>query len=443
MADLTRKSLEDIRSWQQREEVQYVLGNPPSWIIKWGISFIAVGVFFCLTIGWVIEYPDTVAGQVRLYRERPPVAIVAPGGAQLQQLFVQDEQVIDSGAVLASFDPATNVKEVLAMEQFIEKLANVEGYYEWSVVSLPGWQQLGGLLPYYLGVQEQCKAFQYWIRQNRAAQQLALLEQQANSIKASQATLSIEQQTLKEVLGLAQKEYDRQQALYESGTISASTREEANKDFLEYVQQTERIRLQIEQAKQQEAQLRLEGLQLQLQLERDYQQYTRGVQEQLQQLRRELQQWKAKNLLLAPVAGRISMPQVWSQQQYFKNDQVLLSVIPPNDQDRIIGLIELPLRGSGKVLPGMDVRIRLDNFPAQEFGDIKGTIKSIAATPIDKNEEEAYILARVELPRKLKTTYEREIIFFQEMRGQASIITENRTVLERIFDKVLGAVARV
>jgi len=48
------------------------------------------------------------------------------------------------------------------------------------------------------------------------------------------------------------------------------------------------------------------------------------------------------------------------------------------------------------------------------------------------NSEGLYLLD-VELPKKLVTTYNKDIEFKQEMQGSAEIITEDLRLIERIF----------
>ena len=59
----------------------------------------------------------------------------------------------------------------------------------------------------------------------------------------------------------------------------------------------------------------------------------------------------------------------------------------------------------------------------------KGKVKSISIIP---NKEGLYIID-VELPKKLITSYNKEIDFKQEMRGTAEIITEDLRLIERFF----------
>ena len=67
------------------------------------------------------------------------------------------------------------------------------------------------------------------------------------------------------------------------------------------------------------------------------------------------------------------------------------------------------------------------------FGILKSTVTSISEVP----QGDAY-LVELTLDNGLKTTYGKSIPFRQEMRGAANIVTEERRVVERVFDTLLS-----
>lgn len=75
--------------------------------------------------------------------------------------------------------------------------------------------------------------------------------------------------------------------------------------------------------------------------------------------------------------------------------------------------------------------IRLDGYPRQEYGTIEGLLSSLSALP----QKEEY-LVEISLPNALHTSYGKSIPFRQEMAGQARIVTEERRIIERIFDRL-------
>lgn len=67
----------------------------------------------------------------------------------------------------------------------------------------------------------------------------------------------------------------------------------------------------------------------------------------------------------------------------------------------------------------------MENYPDTEFGVLAGTVAKIAA---DSNKDGFYYV-EVRLPKKLITSYNKEIPFKQEMFGPAEIVTENLRLL--------------
>ena len=94
----------------------------------------------------------------------------------------------------------------------------------------------------------------------------------------------------------------------------------------------------------------------------------------------------------------------------------------------------MPRRGAGKITAGMPVNIRLDGFPYQEFGAVKASVSQVSLVP----EVDGQYLVTVSMPDNMVTTYDKLVPFRQEMQGTANIITEERRIITRIFDKVLS-----
>ena len=64
---------------------------------------------------------------------------------------------------------------------------------------------------------------------------------------------------------------------------------------------------------------------------------------------------------------------------------------------------------------------------------VKGIIKSVSLVP----NEETY-LVEVTLPNGLVTNYGTKLVFFQEMKGEAEIITEDISLLQRILNPIIS-----
>lgn len=112
---------------------------------------------------------------------------------------------------------------------------------------------------------------------------------------------------------------------------------------------------------------------------------------------------------------------------------MIFTIIPKNNTDFIAKLKTLA-RNSGKIKIDQTVNIKLENYPDEEFGVIKGYIESISLIP----DNDGLYLIDVLLPPRLITSYDKEIIFKQEMKATAEIITEDLRLMERFFYRLRG-----
>jgi HlyD family secretion protein len=103
----------------------------------------------------------------------------------------------------------------------------------------------------------------------------------------------------------------------------------------------------------------------------------------------------------------------------------------------MVGKISLPTEGAGKVTKGNQVNIQFDNYPHLEYGMVKGIVSNISRVP-DKN----FYTVEVELPYGLRTYYGREILFHQNMQGQAEILTDKRRMLHRVLDPIKSSITK-
>lgn len=100
----------------------------------------------------------------------------------------------------------------------------------------------------------------------------------------------------------------------------------------------------------------------------------------------------------------------------------------------------MPTLGIGKIRIGMDANIYLDGFPKEEYGLLKAKVKKIALLPEAASQEPNNVNYFIELgiQNGMTTTYKKTIAFKQEMPGTAEIITENHSILDRIFNQLLN-----
>ncbi|MBK6931428.1 MAG: HlyD family efflux transporter periplasmic adaptor subunit [Saprospirales bacterium] len=158
------------------------------------------------------------------------------------------------------------------------------------------------------------------------------------------------------------------------------------------------------------------------------------LRQSLNTLRASLDKWKQTYLLVAPIDGLVSLNAgFFSEKQYVKQGEQILVIVPPKS-DIIIGRLLLPMTGSGKVRPGQRVILKLDSYPYFEFGTLRGIVISKSLVPKDNR----YAIL-ISLPDGLKTSFNRQIPFEQQLQGNAEIITEEKQFLQRLYEQVFAA----
>ena len=96
---------------------------------------------------------------------------------------------------------------------------------------------------------------------------------------------------------------------------------------------------------------------------------------------------------------------------------------------QIIGKIQLPSEGSGKVKAGQRVNISVTGYPYMEFGYLTGTVQSVSLLA----DEEGLYTVTVSLPQDLYTSYGKKLDFGGELTGTAQVLTDERSLTARLF----------
>lgn len=95
-------------------------------------------------------------------------------------------------------------------------------------------------------------------------------------------------------------------------------------------------------------------------------------------------------------------------------------------------MIKMKTTNSGKVATGQKVLIKLDNYRYQEYGIIEGKVQNISLTP----DKDGNYYVDIIIPKDLKTTYNKQLPFDKELKGNADIVTQDLRLIERFFYQI-------
>ena len=104
----------------ERAELNYFLGNPPSWLLRNGIIMVALFFGLLLALSYLIKYPDTVACRVVLTTENPPIRLMAQATGRISELLVKENESVEAGQILAVFENTADWHDVLWLETMLQ-----------------------------------------------------------------------------------------------------------------------------------------------------------------------------------------------------------------------------------------------------------------------------------------------------------------------------------
>lgn len=227
---------------------------------------------------------------------------------------------------------------------------------------------------------------------------------------------------------LAQNMYDRDSILYHGDAMIAAEFEESGSRYLQSLRTRETSGMSLLQAEMQLEQQKENLLDISKQAYDEEQKQRIELKNAVEQLEAQLSSWEQNYLFCSPVSGKITFMTVWSRNQNVQSGETVF-VVRPSENSKVVGKAKLPLQGSGKVHVGQKVHIRMDNYPDQEFGYVKGRVESISPAPTEDGE---YIV-EIALPEGLRTNYNKLLPASRELKGTADIILADRNVLERLL----------
>lgn len=404
------------------------LKREPHWWLRYGMLLVFGFFILLLILAMAIPYPDTLTAKAILQTERPSATIRAKETHRIKQLWVNAGDTVHQGELLALLENTASLTDIQQLKQHLEEETAFQGNsstYSEEQRTL----QLGA------GMQS---AFQQYVRtaqdvsreryqnndslltldwQQRLAQAQAALERHRGLLQISMQNKA-----------LAQKTFDRFQGLHGKGVISDQEMESRQKEYLTAVRQWQRTELELQRLQAQMSQLRSEELLAKNAVSNGSAQRTINRDMARQQLWTAIQNWEEQYLLKSPIQGRVALTGVWKANQYIGKGQPVLTIVPLDSQDWF-ARCTVPLRNAGKLKKGQKVRIELENYPSREWGFLQGHVHAVAEVPID-----GHYTVWVTLNDQ-ETSFGLPPVLAQLMEGQAKIVLEDTSLLERIFQK--------
>lgn len=419
---------EDNSTFELRsEEVQDILTKVPHWMIRWGTVLIFAILFMLFFVSWFIKYPDVVNTEIVITTNIPPEKIVSKTSGRIEAILVKNKAVITKNTTLAIIENTANYKDVFLLKSIVEGYSINDSKKDFPFALLKN-AQLGEIESAYAVFQKDYQAQQLNINlqpfevENRA--------QNSENIQIKERLEILQQQKVinESELQLQKNEVNRFETLFNKGIVSTQEMEAKKLNYLQAQKNYRSLLSSISQLRSSLIDNTKSSQSSHINSTKEEVNLGRNMAQSFYQLKKVIKDWELNYTLKSSISGVVTFLQVWTENQTINSGDNVFSIIP-DAKNGFVGKVKAPALNSGKIKVGQRVNIRLANFPDREFGVLYGKIQNISLVP----DKDGNLLLDVALPNGLETSYKKQIIFQQEMKGSAEIVTEDLRLLERIL----------
>ncbi|MEG1227608.1 MAG: HlyD family efflux transporter periplasmic adaptor subunit [Flavobacterium sp.] len=418
------------------EAVRDYLEQIPSQLIRWGTIILCFVIFILFSITWFIKYPSIVRTDFKLISVQAPKPVIAKVNGRLESLFVTDNQVVKKGQTLGYIESTAKHEEVLSLDKELYQLVSIGNQKD--LIKLKRWhlknyQNLGNVQAAYQDFQKIYVQTLALFRDGYYQQKQNFLKNDIQELIHLSQNLKNQKTILNQDVTLQEKELKMNQSLYKQNVIAqADLNKEESKLLAKKlpVKNTETFLINnsiLIRTKKKEL---LDLNKLALEQKETFKQ-------SLNTLRSVIALWKNKYILTTPSKGIVNFTSSLQAKQNLKANSIVLYVA--DNKNKYLGEIKIPQNDFGKIKIGQTVLIKFQGYPFEEFGAIEGQIKSISQIPTPESES---FYAIVTLLNGAKTTNNTILTFRNGMTASAEIITENKTLAERLFYSFKKSISR-
>ena len=424
------ESRNDLAALEVRsEEVQEIIGRPPHWLIRWGITAFFGVLALVLLSAAVIKYPEVIEAPIRLTAINAPQSLESRIGGKIVHLATENNSAVDEGSVLAWLESTADHREILELAELTghlrEQLLNANAI-QIEEVDLSAFGNLGELQTTFQGFEQAWREYRAYQPGAFFSRQRDMLIQEMEYSRQLLGQLQKQKEIQEADLALAEREFTMQKELAAKDFISPVELARAERELAARqlpLQQTESAIISNHAgrtAKEKEI----------MELDRRMDEQQSVIIQSLNTLISAIDDWKQTYLVTAPFSGRVVYAGVIQENQTVTAGQELFYLKP--NSTTYFGELSVSQQSFGRVSEGQRVLVRFSGYPYQEFGSVYGEVEYFSDFPV----RDSLFFAKVAFPDGLQTSYGQTILPRNGMIGRAEIITQDIRLLERVYNNV-------
>lgn len=423
--NLSRKLLE------RSEEAQEIISRKPDFFEKWSLIIFLILLVWLFIGTWFVKYPDIIEASAILSGHNAPKEVLPLQTGRISKLFVQNNQQVAKGDMIAWIESTANTQEVINLYDKLEtgnnfltenKAASVVGLFRNK------YNNLGELQNAYQTFVTALQHYNDYIVNGFYEKRKSMLQSDMVSLGAMQQKTVDQIKLQKQDNELTKKSFEMNDILLKEKVISE---EEYRKAKSQYIVKQMSIPQYEASIISQQAQIRDKQKEID-QLNHDILEQKIVFEQALQTLKSNVEDWLRKYTIQAPIDGVVVFAKPLQQNQFVEQGRLLGYINPPDT--KYYAEVKLAQYNFGKVDTGMQVQLRFDAYPYQESGFVKGTLNYISNVAVD-----SAFIGTVRLDNGLITNQNKNIPYKYGLKAQALIITQDMRLLERMYYSIVKA----
>ncbi|RFZ85160.1 HlyD family efflux transporter periplasmic adaptor subunit [Mucilaginibacter terrenus] len=416
------------------EEVHDIIGQSPPSILYGANILIGLIVFGILTGASFIKYPDIVSGTVTITTLEPPVKLVARSAGKITDLYVKDGEPVSKEQIIAVIDNPAKTSDVLLLKAVVNALSgSVDLKKTTRSLYLPENLIVGDIQPNYAYLSESLANYKFFVANNYFAHKLENLRAQKDKFSKITNNIQVKEKYLADQQKLEAWRDSVNYVLLKTKVISLSEYNTIKKTFLnQSISKTDNTSSLLQNQEQQVA-VESNASDLRQQYNTGNKEVIINLKDAISRVRGQIAAWQRQYVLESSERGTLTYFWIRNTGQTVNAGDPVFMIVPERAQYQAI--VKLPLFKAGKIRPGQEVLLKLQEYPFEEFGALKATVKKISNVTMDN-----FYAVELELKDGFVTTRRKKIDPRTLSSGVAEFKTSDQSVLQRIFNVLYGKV---
>lgn len=422
----------EIDQKQEISTIDTIFGNPPGWIMHWGITLGISLILGFLGLASLVRYPDKLYMEGQLISGSRPIELVPKTGGIIDSIFAYDKDTVSAGDMIITIQSTVEPAAVQAFYSFSEEWEKVTFIPDYLKVIPLDQLDLGELSAAYAGLVKSVEEFHLFLKDGAVFSKIKGLEKEKDYLQSINQSLDKQQHYYEKNMTLSEKDFDRSQSLLKDGVIAPAEKEKA-----EVALYTEKRSLEAFKSQKINNEMRWTQLHTQindLSADRNNGVNNRifGIRQQIKELKVSIKEWENKHQLIAPMNGIINYTSPIEPNMFIEPNKPISTLIPIYVSKTLTVEGMLPITASGTLQIGQSAIIEIENFPSPQFGTLSGIVQDISLIPTDQKYR-----VKVSLPNGLKTSFQKVLPESALLSAKVTIVTKEYSLLERLFQNIV------